>query len=100
MIGLRGVLHGARRAQAVGPEHPLEQLLRAGLAVGHAAGRHLLQHGLLALDADHLEAAIGERERQRQPHAAQADDRDLHRRRRSRRYWRANAATKRGFVLR
>ena len=65
-----------------------------------------VEHGLLALDADHLEAAVGERQRQRQAHPAETDDRDAFdmrlQSRRGRcgaraRYWRANASTKRGL---
>ena len=111
-VGLPLALSFADRGlEVIGVERELavlEQLLGPGLPVGHAAGCDLLQHALLALDADHVEAAIREGERQRQAHPAQTDDRDVHgpestrryRRRRSRRYWRANAATKRGLVLR
>ena len=58
------------------------------------------------VDAEHAQPGVGERERERQPDAAEADDGDVvgHRRleasgarRRWRAYWRAKPATKRGL---
>ena len=60
VVRLRGVLHEARGAEAPASLDPLKQLLRPGLGERHAPGRDLLEHGGLALDPDHLEAAIRE----------------------------------------
>ena len=57
-------------------QHPLEQLLRAGLVERHVTRRELSEHGVLALDPDHVEAAVGEREGERQADPPQADHRD------------------------
>ncbi len=66
--------------------------------------RELGEHDVLALDADHVDAAIGEREGERQANPPQADHRDALRSHYARparlwaRYWRVMPSTKRGFV--
>ena len=73
---LRGVLHRARQLEPVARDHALEQLLRAGLRERHLPRRDLVEHGLLALDADRAQAALGERQREWQADSAEADDGD------------------------
>ena len=54
--------------------HAVEQRLRAGLLEGHPPFAHGVQAGGVVVDPDHLQAAVGERQGQRQPDAAEADD--------------------------
>ena len=73
----RGVLHERARSR----KRPLACTRSSSSCVpvsanGMLPGGDLLEHGGLALDPDHLEAAIGERERQRKAHPAEADDGD------------------------
>ena len=69
---------GTERVQleAARGQHPLEQLLGARLVERHLAGARPREHRGLALDADHVEAAVGEGERERQADPAEADDGD------------------------
>ena len=60
VVRLGGVLHRTRQLEPVALQHALEQLLRAGLRERHLAGRELVEHPLLALDADRV-AALGPR---------------------------------------
>ena len=57
--------------------HQVEQLLGARLLEGHPALAHGLQASRVVVDADHAQAAAGERQGQRQPDPAQPDDRHL-----------------------
>ena len=98
----RGVLHRARQLEPVALQHALEQLLGAGLRERHLAGRELVEHRLLALDADRSQPSVRERQREGKADPAEADDGDARFHAaavylRSLRYWRANASTKRGL---
>ena len=54
---------------------PLQELLGARLGERHPARAQGVQDRLIVIDTQHAQAAIGEAERQRQPDAAEADDR-------------------------
>jgi hypothetical protein len=69
VLRLGGVLDPLREPQG----EPLEQLLGARLLEGHAARLDGVDRRALSLDGNHLEAAVGEGERERQADAAQAD---------------------------
>jgi hypothetical protein len=76
VVGAGGVPDRFRALEATVLEHPLEQVLRAGLVKWHPPGRDLLEHRISPLDADHLEPPVRERQRQRQAHPAETDDGD------------------------
>jgi hypothetical protein len=75
LIGLGGVLDPLREPQAVAGQHALEQLLGAGLVERHLAGAHGVEHARLAVHADHVQAPVGEGQRERQTDAAEPHDR-------------------------
>ena len=62
--------------EASGGGDAVEQLLGAGLLERHPAGANRLEHRRIVVDPEHAQPAVGEAQRQRQPDAAEADDRD------------------------
>jgi hypothetical protein len=76
VVGARGVLDRARQLEPVARDHALEQFLGAGLGERHLPGGELVEHRLLALDADGVESTLGERQREGQADTAEADDGD------------------------
>ena len=69
----RGIGHALGQRQPTARMHPVEQLLRAGLRERHPAFPHRVQAAAVVVDSNHLEAAVGEGQRQRQADAAEAD---------------------------
>ena len=63
--------------QPVARAHALEQLLRAALLEGHHPRADALDARVIAVDADRGQPPVGKAERERQPDAAEADDRDF-----------------------
>ena len=74
VVRLGGVLHRTRQLEPVALQHAFEQLLGAGLRERHLAGRELVQHPLLALDADRSQPSVRERQREGKADPAEADD--------------------------
>ena len=103
VVGARGVLDRARQLEPAADSTTRSSSSCVPVSrERHLARRELVEHGLLALDPDRVEPAIGERQREWQADTAEADDGDarFHPRRvyvRRLRYWRANASTKRGL---
>ena len=60
--------------RATGLKNPLEHLLGPGLLEGHAPGLDGFDRRRHTLDADHVQAAIGERQREWQPDSAQSNN--------------------------
>ena len=63
--------------QPVARVDAVEQLLGARLLEGHRALAHGVEPGGVVVDPDHPQPAVGERQRQRQPDAAEADHGDV-----------------------
>ncbi len=73
----RGVGHALGELQPPALVYALQQLLRAGLLEGHHALAHRAEAGGVVVDPHNPQAAVGERERERQADAAEADHRDV-----------------------
>ncbi len=77
------VLGGARVGRALAELEPagvldaLEDLVGAGLVERHASLPDRAEALRVVVDAEHLQAAVGEGQRQRQADTAEADDRDV-----------------------
>ena len=74
MPGAGGVDDGVRERQTTAGVHALEQLLGARLGERHPPLADGLQTDRIVVDAEHRQAAIRERQRERQADAAEADD--------------------------
>jgi len=66
-----------RQRQPPALDHPLEQILSAGLGERHAPLANGAKPGGVVVDPDHPQSPVGERKGQRQPDSAEADDRYL-----------------------
>ena len=62
--------------QTPGGGHALQQLLRTRLVERHPSSPDRVDHRSIVVDSQHANAAVGEGQRQRQPDAAESDDRD------------------------
>jgi hypothetical protein len=76
VLGADDVGHRVGELEAAAREHALQEVLGAGLVERHAPVADSGEHGRLPVDADHAQPPVGERQRERQADAAQADDRD------------------------
>ena len=76
-VGLRRVGDSVGGLEAPGRVDALDQLVGAGLLERHAAGGDGLQALWIVVDPEHGEAAVGERQREREADAAETDDRDV-----------------------
>ena len=76
VVRLGGVLHGPCELEPTALDHALEHVLGASLSERHPASRELVEHRLLALDADRAQAAVREGQREGQADTAEADDGD------------------------
>ena len=75
VVGAGGVDGALGELEAPARDHALEQLLGAGLVERHPAGADRGEHRLVVVDADHAQPAVGEAQRERQPHAPETDHR-------------------------
>ena len=76
VVGRGGVGRPLGQLQPPGRRYAIEQLLGSGLGPRHPARADRVEHRAVVVDAQHASAAVGERQRQRKTHAAQADHRD------------------------
>ena len=78
VLGLGRVGHAVGQRETSRVAHALEQFLGAGLLERHRAALDGQQPLGVVVDSLHVQAAVGEAQRQRQAHPSEADDRDVY----------------------